>query len=113
MKKENQLLLEAIERVDNGIEPTGEDWWLFRRIYNMSRAVLIFSKRKRMLYELLLEHLVNHNHFEMNEEEIFTLRFIIRMSNGGRQVLECLKFLMLCLLVLLIYISVQLLILLS
>lgn len=80
MKNVNELVLEATTRMENHIEPTGEDWWLFRKIY-FSRCPFIFSKKKQALCDYLYEeHLMKHTQDEMNKEEVFTYRILLNDS---------------------------------
>lgn len=76
-KRMHVLLLEAAERMEQGIEPTAEDWRLYRRIY-FSCFPFIISKKKKNVYNWLNEHLLEHKISDMNEEEFFTLRQIGR-----------------------------------
>lgn len=71
------LLLESTERMEQGVEPTAEDWRLYRGIY-FSRFPFIISKKKEKVYDWLDEHLLEHKIPDMNEEELFTFRQIER-----------------------------------
>ena len=63
------LMKEAIMRMEQQTEPTGEDWYLLRILMNKP----LFSPKKREIRNYLWEHLCAHHINELNREERFTL----------------------------------------
>lgn len=81
---EKMQIANAFARLESGMEPTAEDWKIFRKIH---RKFIVMSKEKKALHTELYNHLMDHRRDELNVEEAYTLRCILHRYELGDRIM--------------------------
>lgn len=66
----------AYQNMKNGIHPTGQDLWIFRRLRLSKRPIFLLSREEKEFCKHIANYLQSIPIQELNEEELFTLKIL-------------------------------------